>query len=174
METYPTRAILNDCFETDPKVYMFGADQTKDERTATLKLLSPEALIAAEFAMEHILADVLNDGTLDHELQYYMATEDEDIGVDGELRMYSSDWRLQVLETDQGTLYDFNGWPGDNEDGVGVFISKLYMGVVFVNVDQSLTTDLQNCDKIIAAYGEVRNMPPEDFSHAFMELTARG
>ena len=35
-------------------------------------------------------------------------------------RHFFSDWCLSIYHGNMGTIYDFNGWPGDNGDSIGL------------------------------------------------------
>jgi hypothetical protein len=85
--------------------------------------LPSDARVAAlDIIIRHVL-DGYEVPAEDHSLEFLMQTEGERAELDGddEELICSDDWRLRIFRGSGGTVYDFNGWPGDNECGAGVF-----------------------------------------------------
>lgn len=99
----------------------FTSDQSKEERHEMLASLSKDETCAICKSLDIILEDYKLDV---HNPEYYMMTPMEYYAsaIDSipEERMYSVDWRLSIYHGNMGTIYDFNGWPGDNSEGVGL------------------------------------------------------
>ena len=122
--------------------------------------------------IEHILHETYNIDLSQFDvdqlpLLYFMACDDEEIfDKDGEWimeRQYSPDWRLVVFENDVGILYDFNGWPGDNEAGVGLYRPKaggsddvLVYYKIFTNSDMDLESEYADHTLIVSSYITMR------------------
>lgn len=159
MEPPLTADSLRELLGTAPTTYSFRADQTRELRAATMDMV-PEAARRAIMAilLEHVLFHRRVGLCADPQpLLYYMATEDEMV-ADAELRRHSPDWRLDVYYGAEGALYDFNGWPGDNEDGAGLYMSRaednLY--TVFTNQDQSLAAMSPEHWEVVEEFAEKR------------------
>eukprot|EP01118_Nematostelium_gracile_P009795 TRINITY_DN3314_c0_g1_i3.p1 TRINITY_DN3314_c0_g1~~TRINITY_DN3314_c0_g1_i3.p1 ORF type:complete len:275 (-),score=90.79 TRINITY_DN3314_c0_g1_i3:55-879(-) len=71
---------------------------------------------------------------------------------------WSPDWRLVTFKNDDGTFYDWNGWPGDNENGFGVFCPKKGNPIeVFRNSDTSLSASEERFTDLVKRYEQARN-----------------
>jgi len=84
----------------------------------------------------------LNWHDLPHDPLYYMSpsydpTVDKD---DVEIRCHSDDWSLIIFNDNDGNkIFDFNGWPGDNQNGViWLIISDQKVIKLFRNIDTHL------------------------------------
>lgn len=150
-------------FAAPPRLFWFGLGQTREERAAMMAEIPPGAQRAALHIMRTvILADVWA-GAEDRPLIHYMATDAELAGEPdhvAELRAWSMDWRLILTEGPAGFLCDFNGWPGDNESGAGVFCDSRTgeLSPIFENVDGGLTPARESLQGIVASYELTRNL----------------
>jgi hypothetical protein len=152
----------------EPTIYDFGVNQTAEERLAMLHTLSS----AERRAVLHIVISISTEcyGPLeteeqtlerlmswiwDAEREYYHAAHEYTV---------SDDWRLRVFTSPDGALYDFNGWPGDNENGRGIFcpIAGGPPIVIFRNSDECLQPVDPALGEIIAEYSERRTQANQD------------
>jgi hypothetical protein len=99
---------------------------------------------------------------------YYMATHFEVTDDDIHFRMYSDCWSLLIYDDDKGNkIFDFNGWPGDNEHGFIWFIEHDREPIIlFENNDSGLSVHFDDyygelLDEIMNSYQERR------FSHLY-------
>lgn len=157
------------------RVFWFGAHQTRAERAAMLDTVPVEAQrVMLTIMKDTILGldpeDALRRGAWDQPLLYYMATDEETDeclrdGVE-DIRGHSTDWRLILIEDAAGFLCDFNGWPGDNECGAGVYVDRAtgQTAQVFSNSDQNLETLFPEFEDVLAVHAALRNglRGPED------------
>jgi len=106
-----------------PVIYDFGLDQTQEDRNKMLTSLSLYERNAICKSLSIILHEAGYKACISlNEIEDYMGTNElrrlqeyRDEEYD-----FSPDWRLTIFSGEFGTLYDFNGWPGDNEMGVGL------------------------------------------------------
>lgn len=151
-------------FETTPVVYWFEADQTVAERAALMATV-PEA--AQKVAREIMVTDILEyldylagPEYQDKPLLYFMATDDDSTvsEEDWEARQHSYDWRLILYTDEHGILCDFNGWPGDNEHGAGVYFERDTGRslTLFGNGDASLEAGVDELESVIDEYETYR------------------
>jgi hypothetical protein len=162
----PPPARLQSLLSAEPVVYSFDPNQTGAERRALMAQVPPDAQDAARTIMlYYILAWCLDDGedgpyagerAAGRPLLYYMAAWDEMDEIleneDEEIRGHSSDWRLAVYDAPGATFYDFNGWPGDNEAGAGLYRSAgaRETVLVFTNSDRSLAAARPEHAEVVA------------------------
>jgi hypothetical protein len=149
------------------RVYWFEADQTSTERAAMMATIPEMAQkLARTIMVENVLEplEYLREPWYSNiPLLWFMATEDEIEDVNDEARKHSADWRLILHENKDSMLCDFNGWPGDNEDGGGIYFEKT-SGLtthVFDNGDSSLSVPKNHyptiaLQKIIRKYEKKR------------------
>ncbi len=73
-------------------------------------------------------------------------------------RLHSEDWRLILHEDEHGFLCDFNGWPGDNESGAGVYYGIETESILwlFDNEDTQLCTSIAELEETIKGYEPYR------------------
>lgn len=143
-DTLPFRVL-----RAPPEVVDFLMEESWGGRSEKLQSLTSEARAAMVFILRRVNLDYLAEEVPD-DPGFCMATEEvldaaaREDGYD-ELRMSSDDWRLRIFRAPEGTLYDFNGWPGDNELGGGVFYPAGggEPSLIFVNGDEDLSCD---CD----------------------------
>ena len=126
-----------------PTIHGFPLGQTRAERAAIMKTIPTAGREAIQVALTDYILDELLGTEIrrDRGALYYMATEEEtDAEGEWDVLQYSEDWRLVTFSSAAGTFYDFNGWPRDNEVGVGLFQAPGYgLRAIFDNDDQSLT-----------------------------------
>lgn len=67
----------------------------------------------------------------------------------------SGDWMLKIFIVGEYRFYDFNGWPGDTENGKGwIFNGEVIE--IFNNSAQNLYSIFPEYDNIISHYEEIR------------------
>ncbi len=158
-ETYIER--IEAVLESTPIVYEFGAEQTNDERIATIRALPPHAVDAVLDILINIMLELYDLDVSQKNLEYILGVRDwdcDDIGVD-EIRGYSEDWRLRVFENGGDVFYDFNGWPEDVESGAGVFYPAEDPDIpidVFANSGEDLVSAAGEFDDVVADYAASR------------------
>jgi len=159
------------------RTYWFETGQSRAEREATMNLVPPAAQKAAlKIVKEHILEPLAEELPADRPLLFFMATEDEEVDDDEqEQRLHSSDWRLICRESPDGLLCDFNGWPGDNEDGAGVYVdfATRRMTVLFVNSDSALEGRWPEHAAVLKWYEKQRQGPEAGDTEAESRKTDR-
>jgi len=135
-------------FAARPEVFRFGGHQTRVEREITMEKVSPDLQNAAKFVIVKYILSHLDhveeeEKKAPRDLIYYMATDDEFLSEeDFEFRCASADWQLAYFAQGDMCFCDFNGWPGDNECGAGVFWRHRFPDVktvIYENFDGSLT-----------------------------------
>ncbi len=132
--------ILVQLLETEPTIHEFATKQTNEERVAMINELNSQARAAMIYVLQK--TDMIETACHDY-LQYSIPDDDS---PDNEMLAYymqegciSYNWCLRVFHDEDGNfLYDFNGWPGDNEDGGGVLFNGYEFEFVFVNGDADL------------------------------------
>lgn len=140
-----------------PRIFWFEAGQTAAERAAMVRAV-PEAArrLAREIMVRYILEYLSEPEYADKPLLWFMATEDEvtDDVMAEEARAHSYDWRLILHEDEKGLLCDFNGWPGDNEAGAGLYLARAigHTALLFSNGDSSLDTEFGWLGAVVRAY----------------------
>ncbi len=124
-----------------PIIHEFGSNQTKEERRIMLSKLCSGEINTICISLTNILEDVGYEVNITpHNLQTFMITSSEyysDKNYDEECH-FSPDWRLTIHSGKDGTIYDFNGWPGDNECGVGFLKLLNEFTLVYSNGDQNI------------------------------------
>jgi hypothetical protein len=114
-------------FAWTPVVHDFGLSQTKEQRAAAIRALTREDRMAISDIFERHITHSWDAARVltptEREPEFFMSwTSDVPPDITGdELQYFSVDWRLRVFAGPTGTVYDFNGWPGDNECGGAVF-----------------------------------------------------
>ncbi len=161
---------LSEILEITPQVVDFGLKQNQKERENIIKSLSNEdqeklldlllntLLYLGQDMIDIILNDLKRLNTVQL-LIYLMPTDEIDISDgDCEFRGYSPDWRLQIFRNELGTFCDFNGWPGDNEDGCGIFYPAdgSQKQIIFINGDSDLIANLEKHQSVVDRYMEKR------------------
>ncbi len=123
-ETIPDALIAatQEALQAVPEIYDFDLSQTPGQRAEMLKNLPPDARVAVlDILIRHVL-DGYEVPDENRSLEFLMQTESERLELEeDEDLVCSDDWRLRIFRGSDGTVYDFNGWPGDNECGAGVF-----------------------------------------------------
>lgn len=129
LETY----LINIVVTMEPEITHFGLDDTEASRKEKINNMNG---LDRERLRQMIQQKV--------EEEYYKFETDPslydlmDINRPTEL-VISDDWNVRIYRTTKGILYDWNGWPGDNECGTGVFYSNDGTVVkIFDNSDQCL------------------------------------
>lgn len=115
-------AAIQEALQAVPEVYDFDLSQTPEQRAKMIEELPLDARVAVlDILVRHVL-DGYEVPDENCSLEFLMQTESEraELEEDEEL-VCSDDWRLRIFRGADGTVYDFNGWPGDNECGAGVF-----------------------------------------------------
>lgn len=172
MDTFTSRVeALLGC---TPVVYDFGLAQSSSERLARVRALSPHAARAALDILVRIILDGYELDGPQKNLEYLMDVEDlgREEGEDDEIRPFSGDWRLRVFERDGDVLYDFNGWPGDNESGAGVFYTAEAPNNpidVFLNGDEDLVAASDEFEEAVEDYAARRRESLESAVQAIMD-----
>jgi hypothetical protein len=121
--------------------YNFDIGESKEERLAGIRLLPNDVSKALHFAILCITEPLTRaDGDAELPLIWWMATDDMD---HDEPQAHSADWRARVWRWIGGAFYDINGWPGDNEYGIGLCVQDGHDGfqALFSNVDGGLTAE---------------------------------
>ncbi len=86
--------------------------------------------------------------------------EDDEDNSDDDLPDWegiSPDWRLRIFRGPTGVFYDYNGWPGDNESGSGVYYDASGSMRIFENNDQSLIPVDEKHAECVDMYSKIRN-----------------
>jgi hypothetical protein len=176
METFGSR--VETLLGGTPQIYDFGLAQSASERQSAIRALSTHA---ARAILDIIVRMILDGYTLDEpqkNLAYLMDVEDWDREGDGdesdEIHPCSGDWRLRVFEHDGDVLYDFNGWPGDNESGAGVFYAAENSENpidVFLNGDEDLVAASDEFGEIVDDYASRRSKMLETAVHMILDET---
>jgi len=110
-------AEIGELLRTEPRTVFFGSFQSQEERMDAIgKLAHQEQEAVLDILVRHIL-DWYEVSDTERSLKYLMQPQTDTYD---EL-VCSSDWRLRIFEGPKGVLFDFNGWPGDNERGAGVY-----------------------------------------------------
>lgn len=91
------------------------------ERYKQLEFLSSnERLILAKMMVKHIIYSFhpnIDEFSSDP-LSYMLPPNHENI-IQPEIQCHSNDWNLMIFEDDKNNkIYDFSGWPGDNQYGI--------------------------------------------------------
>jgi hypothetical protein len=143
-----------------PRIYEFGLDQSSAERFAAIQSLPSAALDAIAAMHDELVDDCCEAEITGHAAVHMLSTHDgDDTG-----ECISEDWRLRVFgglddDSEYGALYDFNGWPGDNESGLGVYYSANPGSkpiTVFTNGDENLVPAHGYLAKTVESYAERR------------------
>lgn len=163
-----TADMLSGLLQTLPhKTVLFTPNDTRDERVGRLAELNPTELSAIR---KILTAYILDDCDLPHDcpLIDLMATADsEHPDEEKDWWRHSYDWRLTVYTAASGYLYDFIGWPGDNESGAGLFQHSGLAGpyhpfvVIYTNSDQKLKARDSANDEVVARFGVLRQEPTQ-------------
>ena len=156
----PTPQELRTLLSQKPAVYDFpyGADDAQ-ERQATFSRLSQEALDAAWYIFRTlILAEETSEGPGELSIGALLSADHSNLPEELQELVCSDDWRLLVFSGESGTLYDFNGWPGDNQAGGAVFYrsGESTPFEVFSNGDTRLTPTLARFDDVVRWYEKRR------------------
>lgn len=102
-------------------VYEFIIGESRETREAKIDTLQPDELEAVLYAFEQITSAREVPVEDPHPLIWWMATDEMEVENEDAQR-HSDDWRLRVWHVpDGGILYEFTGWPGDMEDGPGIY-----------------------------------------------------
>jgi hypothetical protein len=149
---------IGELLRTKPRVIYFGGFQSYGERMDAIgKLTQQEQEAVLDILVRHIL-DGYEVSDTERPLKYLMQPQADTYD---EL-VCSSDWRLRIFEGPKGVLFDFNGWPGDNECGAGVYhaADKATPIDVFGNGDEDLVPNKdapETLNAIIEEYSQRRH-----------------
>jgi hypothetical protein len=149
---------IGELLRTKPRVIYFGGFQSYGERMDAIgKLTQQEQEAVLDILVRHIL-DWYKVSDTERSLKYLMQPQTDTYD---EL-VCSSDWRLRIFEGPKGALFDFNGWPGDNERGAGVYhvAGKAAPIDVFGNGDEDLVPSKdapETLNAIIEEYSQRRH-----------------
>jgi len=142
-----------------PTVVDFPAGQGQQERERALGGLAPEARAAMLHVLERYVLAGFRVPEEFRALRCLMAACGS-VPDDSPLAELccSDDWRLRVFANESGTLYDFNGWPGDNEAGAGVFQrpGSCPLVDIFGNGDEDLVAVADEYYEVVRAYARRR------------------
>lgn len=147
------------------RIVKFPSTQPPEERAAALASLAP----AARTAMRTVFASMLETAgysasDLDgHKLEFFLMPRDpaQDDHPLSDVIAMSEDWRVIVTPGPEGhTLYDFNGWPGDNELGGGAVVGPegTKPVLIFTNADRILSPVKPEHADAVEAYDAVRTV----------------
>eukprot|EP01119_Soliformovum_irregulare_P024200 TRINITY_DN8619_c0_g1_i1.p1 TRINITY_DN8619_c0_g1~~TRINITY_DN8619_c0_g1_i1.p1 ORF type:complete len:267 (+),score=83.28 TRINITY_DN8619_c0_g1_i1:199-999(+) len=159
-----TESIGKLILKTEPAKFSM---ETDGDRTRDLKKLkSPVRDLIHQWLIES--NEESGDMDLkDYSLENLMAPEDD---VDEDLHdeaYYSTDWQLLTFKGKDGTFYDFNGWPGDNESGFGTYVSKNGETTrIFTNTDMVLYPSSEEFADLVKKYEQVRSDRKEGKTNA--------
>ncbi len=174
METFTSR--VGSLLNSTPVVYDFGTAQSSSERLAAVRALTQHAARATLDILVRIILDWYELEEPQKNLEYLMDVLDLDREDDeaDEIRPYSEDWRLRVFEHDGDVLYDFNGWPGDNESGGGVFYAAENPDTpidIFGNGDEDLVAASDEFVDVVEDYASRRQEMLKTATYAIVDAS---
>jgi hypothetical protein len=135
------------------KMEKFLAELDPDARAASERIL-----VGVLEEMDYAPPDMRELG-----LEFFLVNRDDDLDDHplSDVVAMSDDWRLVASKGLGGSvLYDFNGWPGDNELGGGAVVAAPgdHPALVFLNQDQDLRPVRPEYAKAVRKYGRVRHV----------------